>query len=197
MKRIARVAVTCFAASMAACDLPVQIGELTGVDMAVLAPAFDAASSSVYDEAAKSDTTTASQDTLEFTRTEACPVSGAIDITGTVYRESVSGSGGSSFDFVTTTIHKACGFDRNGTTVVFDGAPDIQTRAQREVDSGVIVGGSTVHTGTFRWTSSGFSGTCDVALTSTIDAAAETVALTGTFCGVQVNETRPWSSGSA
>jgi hypothetical protein len=196
MNRIARVAVTCFAASMAACDLPVEIGELTGVDLAALAPAFDAASSSVYDAAATSDTTAASQDTLEFTRTEACPVSGAIDITGTVHRDSVNGA--ASFNFVTTTTHAACGFDRNGTTVVFDGEPNIQTRAQREVEAGVIVGGSTVHTGTFRWTSRGFSGTCDVALTSTIDAAAQTVALTGTFCGVEVNQTRPWSgAGSA
>jgi hypothetical protein len=133
--------------------------------------------------------------TTTFTRSGACPRGGTATVSGTRLVDGDRDAGTLTVRLTASRVDDACAFPvRRGGTLTVTTTPSIELAAEQTFtrDAGPGVRTATQR-GSFAWShSGGASGTCEVALTATWDPAAGSYALTGTFCGrdVQVTRTR-------
>ena len=113
----------------------------------------------------------------------------------------VAGSGTRTWDGETKTTDVAssgtktrtdCAHVRGETTITLNGS-SAWTHERHYVARTPTGNWITTWAGSFDWAkSSGESGNCAISLTRTVDTAANTVSLVGTFCGRDVDRSRTW-----
>ena len=187
--------------SLGACQSATAPGEtLSPADAQFLAEALDVGGSGILDglflsggpAAAPASVPGSSTTTITFERTRTCQEGGTLVVAGSLTRvwdgeaESydVEGSG--------TKTRTDCAFARGDVVITVDGSGEWTHErhyVQRE-PAGVWV---TTWVGSFDWAkSTGESGSCSYDLTRTVDTAANSVTLVGSFCGNVVDRSRTW-----
>lgn len=193
------------AALLAACESPTHpSGTLSSDDAQFLASALDAGAGLVLDGyfgpmAAGPALAPALADgplvtTFSFERSRDCPEGGTLTL---------AGSGSATWDATARTYdieaegtkeRDACAFARGDVVITVTGTAE-WTHERHWLErqpTGLWV---TAHSGDFEWSkSTGESGNCTFDLVRTIDTAANTLQLAGTFCGRQIDWTRTWRS---
>ncbi|HEX6626839.1 MAG TPA: hypothetical protein VF105_02690 [Gemmatimonadaceae bacterium] len=126
-----------------------------------------------------------------FTVTRQCPRGGQ-----TVFAGSVTGTGDRTAQSLTldanaTRTDTNCAFDTRDGVLTLSGNPNLTYTGHLNIVNGVLSGLQTqTHKGSFTWSRTGGSGTCDVDITSQFDPATKTLTITGSFCGHAINVTK-------
>ena len=141
--------------------------------------------------ASASVTTAPSPINNQFTVTKQCPRGGQVVIAG-----SVTGTGDRithnlTLDANATRTDTNCAFDTRDGVLTLSGNPNIAYTGHLNIVNGALSGLQTqTHKGSFTWSRTGGSGTCDVDISSSYDPSTHTVTVTGSFCGRAVNITK-------
>lgn len=144
---------------------------------------------------------TAPMDQNSFTapihETAPCSPSGSTGIDGTVTLDFDDVTMGMTLEADVAVTPNACAHRmQDGGIIKISGDPDLDVHL-------AIAGGAgddltalqVTETGAFTWTRGGASGRCSVNLASLLDAPAQMVTVSGTFCGFPVSETFPLAAG--
>jgi hypothetical protein len=131
----------------------------------------------------------------QFSVTKECPRGGQ-----TAFAGSVTGSGDRVahdllLDASATRIDSNCAFDTPDGVLTLSGNPNLTYAAHLSIVNFVLSGLQTAsHKGSFTWSRTGGSGTCDVDITRTFDPATKTLTIKGAFCGHQIDVTKTKAS---
>jgi hypothetical protein len=187
--------------SISACEAGTAPGGgLPAGDVQFLAEALDVGGSDILDglflvggsAAAPALVPGASTTTLMFERTRPCREGGTLLLEGSVTRVwdgeaetyDVEGSG--------TKTRTECALPRGDVVITVDGSGD-WTHERHYVQREPAGAWLTTWVGDFDWAkNTGQSGDCSYDLTRTVDTAANTVTLVGSFCGNDVDRSRTW-----
>ncbi len=126
-----------------------------------------------------------------FTITKQCPRGGQ-----TVFAGSVTGTGDRvahnlTLDANATRTDTNCAFDTRNGVLTLSGNPNLTYTAHVNIVNFALSGLQTAtHKGSFTWSRTGGSGTCDVDITRTYDPATKTLTIKGSFCGRTVDITK-------
>ncbi len=118
-----------------------------------------------------------------------CPEGGTVAATGSTSGDTEGQSGGLEASYNATLTYTECrGTSDEGTTFEIDGSLTTAIDFQLNEDTFALQG---THTGTLAWTSDGRSGSCtlDLTFSNTVTGTTQSSEVTGTVCGVTVNET--------
>lgn len=140
-----------------------------------------------------------------FNATEDCPGGGSRSAQGqtTLTMDTVAHT--ATIDFTSTHAYSACVFTHDTITTQLDGSITSKGTTQFQL-SGTTVGFrrwwhpqiisfSGSREGTLTRTVNGTATTCNISLTSSYDSTTQTLTVTGTVCGRQVDYTRTKDSG--
>lgn len=129
--------------------------------------------------------------TFGFDETAACQPGGDVGIAGTMALswDDVAQSSGLSADFA--VVHDGCTVRLdNGQTVTLTGDPEIEVLLDAATGADGLTAFRITETGAFTWARDGGShGRCTVAVVAELNPASGQVALSGSFCGVDVSGT--------
>src|SRR5690349_3483005 len=126
-----------------------------------------------------------------FSVTKQCPRGGQ-----TVFEGSVTGTGDRvahnlTLDADAKRTDTKCAFDTRDGVLTLNGNPNLSYSAHLNIVNFAPSGLQTAtHTGSFTWSRTGGSGTCDVDITRTFDPATKTLTIKGSFCGHTVDVTK-------
>lgn len=127
----------------------------------------------------------------QFTVTKQCPRGGQVVIAGSVTGTGDRTTHSLTLDANATRTDTNCAFDTRDGILTISGNPNIAYTGHLNIVNGALSGLQTqTHKGSFTWSRTGGSGTCDVDITSSYDPATHTVTVTGSFCGRIVNVTK-------
>lgn len=127
----------------------------------------------------------------QFTVTKQCPRGGQVVIAGSVTGTGDRTTHSLTLDANATRTDTNCAFDTRDGILTISGNPNIAYTGHLNIVNGALSGLQTqTHKGSFTWSRTGGSGTCDVDITSSYDPATHTVTVTGSFCGHIVNVTK-------
>lgn len=155
----------------------------------VFAPSFSV--SSVGDLAARASVMPVSR-AINVTRP--CPVSGTISVVGSATGSSDPVAHNLTLTTSVTRTEAACALNTQHGVVTLNGNPNVAMTNFINIVAGKPVGPQTqTHKGSFTWARGTQSGTCNVDVTSTFDATAGTITVSGSMCGrtVSVSRTAP------
>lgn len=129
-------------------------------------------------------------DEVLFSRGAACPGGGSVTVAGRVARESAEDEPSMTLDFSLSLVHDSCEITGGDRRIVVTGAPGISGEAHYEKTSQGLDGPQTASVeGNLRWSASdGESGRCEVAIETTLDPAPGTLHVSGSVCGVDVDD---------
>ncbi len=126
-----------------------------------------------------------------FTVTKQCPRGGQVVIDGSIVGTGDRTTHSLTVDANATRTDTNCAFDTKDGVLTINGNPNLQFTSHVNIVNGVPTGPQTqTHKGSFTWSRTGGSGTCDVDITSTYDPSTHTLTITGSFCGHQINVTK-------
>ena len=126
-----------------------------------------------------------------FTVTKQCPRGGQVVIDGSIVGTGDRTTHSVTLDANATRTDTNCAFDTRDGVLTINGNPNIKFTGHLNIVNGVPSGLQTQsHKGSFTWSRTGGSGTCDVDITSTYDPSTHTLTITGSFCGHQINVTK-------
>ena len=196
------------ALTLTACDEDTLAPEdgLSELDVQFLALEIDAALGGVLDDyyatsangpsgveaqAAEPVTTTYSYD-----RTRECSAGGSMAIAGTGTRVVDREAGTVDVTGTGTRTRTDCARSRGDVTLTTNGTGVFSHERHWAVREATGTWTRT-QSGDFDWTrSSGESGSCSYALTTTVDTGAGTASTTGTICGREIDRSASWDRGS-
>jgi hypothetical protein len=127
----------------------------------------------------------------QFTVTKQCPRGGQVVIAGSVTGTGDRTTHNLTLDANATRTDTNCAFDTRNGVLTLSGNPNIAYTGHLNIVNGALSGLQTqTHKGSFTWSRTGGSGTCDVDISSSYDPSTHTVTVTGSFCGRIVNITK-------
>jgi hypothetical protein len=124
-----------------------------------------------------------------FTITKQCPRGGQ-----TVFDGSITGTGDRvahdlTLDANATRTDTNCAFDTRDGVLTLSG--NLTFGAHINIVNSALSGLQTAtHKGSFSWSRTGSSGTCDVDITRTFDPSTKTLTIKGSFCGHNIDVTK-------
>jgi hypothetical protein len=126
-----------------------------------------------------------------FSVTKQCPKGGQVAIAGTTVGSGDRATHSLTLDVDATRTDTNCAFETRNGVLTLSGNPNIVYEGHLNIANAVLSGLQTqTHKGSFTWSRTGGSGTCEVDLASSFDPATHTATVTGHFCGHIVNVTR-------
>jgi len=127
----------------------------------------------------------------QFSVTKQCPRGGQVGIAGSIVGTGDRTTHSLTLDATAKRTDASCAFDTRDGVLTLSGNPDLNYTGHLNIVNGALVGLQTqTHKGSFTWSRTGGSGTCDVDITSSYDPATKTATVTGSFCGHAVNVTK-------
>jgi hypothetical protein len=127
----------------------------------------------------------------EFSVTRQCPRGGQVVIGGGIVGTADRTTHSLTLDANATRTDTNCAFDTRDGVLTLSGNPDLNYTGHLNIVNGALAGLQTqTHKGSFTWSRTGGSGTCDVDISSSYDPATKTATVTGSFCGHTVNVTK-------
>jgi len=127
----------------------------------------------------------------QFSVTKQCPQGGQSVIEGSIVGTGDRTTHDLTLDANATRTDTNCAFDTRDGVLTLSGNPNLVYTGHLNIVNGALSGLQTqTHKGSFTWSRTGGSGTCDVDITSSFDPATHTATVTGTFCGHTVNVTK-------
>jgi hypothetical protein len=162
---------------------------LADAGASVFAPGFSI--SSVGDLTARAAVTPVNR-TINVTRP--CPAGGTVAIVGTATGTSDPVAHNLTLASSVTRTEAACGFNTQHGVVTLNGNPNVAMTNSINIVAGKPVGPQTqTQKGSFTWARGTKTGTCNVDVTSSFDATAGTITVSGSMCGraVSVSRTAP------
>ena len=204
MFKRATVLLTSSAVFLAACGDSVTAPEeqLTDEDIQFLAQEVDATIMGLLDYFFGSSTTGPAGApslageprvwTTTYERTRSCRSGGTVTLSGSGTRTWDRDARTYDVESSGTKTRVDCAHTRADVVITLNGSG--AWTHERHYLQGVPSGTwATTYAGSFHWSkSSGESGSCDYSLTSTVDTAANTRTLVGTYCGREINRSRTW-----
>ena len=133
--------------------------------------------------------------TYTFERSRSCDGGGTVTIAGSGTRVLDRDAGTKDVESEGTKVRTDCGFVRGDVIITITGSGS--WTHERHFLNGAPTGTwMTTWSGDFNWLKgSGESGSCSHDLTVTIDTAANTRTLVGTYCGREIDRSRTWRDG--
>ena len=130
-----------------------------------------------------------------FTVTKQCPRGGQVVFDGSIVGTGDRSTHSLTLDANATRTDTNCAFDTKDGVLTISGNPNLTFKGHLNIVNGVPTGPQTQqHKGSFTWSRTGGSGTCDVDITSSFDPATHTRTITGSFCGHAINVTKTHGS---
>jgi hypothetical protein len=127
----------------------------------------------------------------QFTVTKQCPRGGQVVIAGGIVGTGDRTAHSLTLDANATRTDTNCAFDTRDGVLTLSGNPNLAYTGHLNIVNGALSGVQTqTHKGSFTWSRTGGSGTCDVDITSSYDPSTHTATITGSFCGRAVNVTK-------
>jgi hypothetical protein len=131
----------------------------------------------------------------QFSVTKQCPRGGQVVIAGGIVGTGDRATHSLTLDANATRTDTDCAFDTRDGVLTLTGNPNIAYTGHLNIVDGQPSGLQTqTHKGSFNWSRTGGSGTCDVDITSSYDPATHTATISGSFCGHQINVTKTRNS---
>ena len=130
-----------------------------------------------------------------FSITRQCPQGGQ-----TAFEGSIIGSGDRvahslTIDATATRTDTKCAFNTRDGVLTLSGNPNVAYTGHLNIVNAALVGLQTqTHNGSFTWSRTGGSGTCDVDITSQYDPSTKTLTIKGSFCGHVIDVTKTKAS---
>jgi hypothetical protein len=127
----------------------------------------------------------------QFSVTRQCPRGGQSALAGTVTGTADRVAHNLTLDANATRTDTDCAFDTHDGVLTLGGS--LTYTAHLNIVNAALSGLQTAtHKGSFTWSRTGGSGTCDVDITRTFDPSTKTLTIKGSFCGhvVDVTKTR-------
>lgn len=130
-----------------------------------------------------------------FSITRQCPQGGQTAFAGSVVGTGDRLAHSLTLDATATRTDTDCAFNTRDGVVTLSGNPNIAYTAHLNIVNAAPVGLQTqTHKGSFTWSRTGASGTCDVDITSQYDPSTSTLTIKGSFCGHAVDITKTKAS---
>jgi hypothetical protein len=130
-----------------------------------------------------------------FTVTKQCPRGGQVAFEGTVTGTGDRVAHNLTLDANATRTDTNCAFDTRDGVLTLSGNPNLSYSAHLNIVNFALSGLQTAtHKGSFSWSRTGGSGTCDVDITRTFDPATKTLTIKGSFCGHNIDVTKTKNS---
>jgi hypothetical protein len=127
----------------------------------------------------------------QFTVTKQCPRGGQVVLAGGVMGTGDRATHSLTLDANATRTDTNCAFDTRDGVLTLSGNPNLAYTGHLNIVNAALVGLQTqTHKGSFTWSRTGGSGTCDVDITSSYDPATHTATVIGSFCGHAINVTK-------
>ena len=127
----------------------------------------------------------------QFSASRNCPQGGQVTLAGGVVGTGDHTTHNLTLDANATRTDANCAFNTRDGVLTVNGNPNLSYTGHLNIVNGVLSGLQTqTHKGSFTWSRTGGSGTCDVDITSSYDPATKTATVSGAFCGHVVNVTR-------
>ena len=127
----------------------------------------------------------------QFSVTKQCPRGGQTAFEGTVTGTGDRGTHSLTLDATATRTDTNCAFDTRDGVLTLSGNPNLTYTAHLNIENFVLSGLQTAtHKGSFTWSRTGGSGTCDVDITRTFDPSTKTLTIKGSFCGRTIDVTK-------
>ena len=131
----------------------------------------------------------------KFTVTRQCPRGGQVVFDGKVTGTADRVAHNLTLDADATRTDTNCAFDTRDGVLTLNGNPNLTYGAHINIVNFVPVGLQTAtHKGSFTWSRTGGSGTCDVDITRTYDPSTKTLTIKGSFCGHNIDVTKTKNS---
>ena len=130
--------------------------------------------------------------TYAFERSRSCHDGGTVAVAGSGTRTWDRAARTYDVESSGTKTRTHCAFTRDDVVITLNGSGTWthERHYQDHAPTGIWI---TTYAGSFDWSkSSGESGSCDYHLTATVDTAANTRTLVGTYCGKEINNSRTW-----
>ena len=126
-----------------------------------------------------------------FTVTRQCPRGGQTAFAGTITGTGDRTTHSLTLDADATRTDTNCAFDTRDGVLTLSGNPNLTYTGHLNIVNGVLSGLQTqTHKGSFTWSRTGGSGTCDVDISSQYDPSTKALTITGSFCGHAINVTK-------
>ena len=126
-----------------------------------------------------------------FSVTKQCPRGGQTALSGSITGTGDRVAHNLTLDATATRTDTNCAFDTKDGVLTLSGNPNITYAAHLNIVNAALSGLQTAsHKGSFTWSRTGGSGTCDVDITRTFDPSTKTLTIKGTFCGHTVDITK-------
>lgn len=125
----------------------------------------------------------------QFSVTKQCPRGGQTAFSGTVTGTGDRVAHNLTLDANATRTDTDCAFDTRDGVLTLSGT--LTYTAHLNIVNAALSGLQTAsHKGSFSWSRTGGSGTCDVDITRTFDPSTKTLTIKGSFCGHTVDVTK-------
>jgi len=178
-------------------------GELRPIEARRLADLFADQTSTVLEahaeEAPSPDSPLSISDEVLFSRSAPCPGGGTVTVAGRVNRKSLEGDPTMSLDFSLSVLHEECVLRGTDRRVVLTAAPGISGDAHYAKTSTALEGPQTAEiSGILGWSASdSASGRCEVGIRTRLDPETGALRVTGSVCGVSVDDVVDRAAGPA
>jgi hypothetical protein len=130
-----------------------------------------------------------------FSITRQCPRGGQTAFAGSVVGTADRVAHNLTLDATATRTDTNCAFDTRNGVLTLSGNPNIAYTGHLNIVNAAPVGLQTqTHKGSFTWSRTGGSGTCDVDITSQYDPSTKTLTIKGSFCGKVIDVTKTRAS---
>lgn len=128
-----------------------------------------------------------------FSVTRQCPRGGQSALSGTVTGTGDRVAHNLTLDATATRTDTDCAFDTRDGVLTLSGS--LTYNAHLNIVNAALSGLQTAsHKGSFSWSRTGGSGTCDVDITRTFDPSTKTLIIKGSFCGHVIDVTKTKTS---
>jgi len=128
-----------------------------------------------------------------FSVTRQCPRGGQSALSGTVTGSGDRVAHNLTLDATATRTDTDCAFDTRDGVLTLSGS--LTYNAHLNIVNAALSGLQTAsHKGSFSWSRTGGSGTCDVDITRTFDPSTKTLTIKGSFCGHVIDVTKTKTS---
>jgi hypothetical protein len=129
----------------------------------------------------------------QFSVTRQCPRGGQSALSGSVTGTGDRVAHNLTLDANATRTDTDCAFDTRDGVLTLGGS--LTYNAHVNIVNAALSGLQTAsHKGSFTWSRSGGSGTCDVDITRTFDPSTKTLTIKGSFCGHVIDVTKTKNS---
>ena len=126
-----------------------------------------------------------------FSITKQCPRGGSTKFEGSVTGTADRVAHDLTLDATATRTDANCAFDTRDGVLTLNGNPNLNYTAHLNIVNAALSGLQTAtHKGSFTWSRTGGSGTCDVDITRTFDPSTKTLTIKGSFCGHTIDVTK-------